>query len=434
MKKIAEHSVVLVELNEINFDVVRKYIEMGEILPTFEKMFSDGLIETLAEKQYEELEPWIQWPSIHTGKSYQQHQIFRLGDIINSELPQIFELAEKQGLKVGAISPMNAANKLSSPAYFIPDPWTDTPADKSWMSQLISNAIKQSVNDNAQGKITLSTLASLILGIASKTKIKYWPIITKRAFWALKKPWRKAIFLDYLLHRIHIGLLDSNKVNFSTIFFNAGAHLQHHYFFNSAPIRNKEKINPEWYVSSIADPVLEILTIYDEILEELFSRHNTEVIVATGLSQVPYDSIKYYYRLNEHSVFLKKLGIKFKSVIPRMTRDFLVIFENEKNAINAEKILNEITVNNTKLFAEIDNRGKELFITLTYPTEITRETICDTGQFKFLLSKHVAFVAIKNGMHQSKGWFYSSRNSLEYKNTIEVTEIFNHLKRALNLA
>ena len=61
---------------------------------------------------------------IYLGKTFDEHQIFRLGDIVNSSESQIFEVIENAGFKVGAISPMNAKNNLKNPEYFIPDPWT----------------------------------------------------------------------------------------------------------------------------------------------------------------------------------------------------------------------------------------------------------------------------------------------------------------------
>ena len=103
---------ILVELNEINFDLVEHYIENGTKLPGFKSLINSGIIETYSESKYENLEPWIQWPSVHTGKTYDEHGVFRLGDFVNSNEEQIFEKVEKAGYKVGAISPMNASNRL----------------------------------------------------------------------------------------------------------------------------------------------------------------------------------------------------------------------------------------------------------------------------------------------------------------------------------
>ena len=87
--------------------------------------------------KYENLEPWVQWPSVHTGKTFMEHNVFRLGDFVNSNSEQFFEKVESAGFSVGAVSPMNASNKLKNPAYFIPDPWTKTPCDGSFFSKSI---------------------------------------------------------------------------------------------------------------------------------------------------------------------------------------------------------------------------------------------------------------------------------------------------------
>ena len=88
---------ILIELNEINFDAVNFYIEKGESLPGFNKLIDQGIIATKAEYEYENLEPWVQWPSVHTGKTFKEHRVFRLGDFVNSSHDQFFEQVEKAG-------------------------------------------------------------------------------------------------------------------------------------------------------------------------------------------------------------------------------------------------------------------------------------------------------------------------------------------------
>ena len=55
------------------------------------------------------------------------------------------------------------------------------------------------------------------------------------------------LFLDKLLHEFHLSLFKSKSPNFSSLFLNAGAHIQHHYFFNSSQVESELK-NPTWYV------------------------------------------------------------------------------------------------------------------------------------------------------------------------------------------
>ena len=37
--------------------------------------------------------------------------------------------------------------------------------------------------------------------------------------------------------------------DFSSVFFNAGAHIQHHYYLNSRYVENLPK-NPDWYIAN----------------------------------------------------------------------------------------------------------------------------------------------------------------------------------------
>ena len=406
---------ILIELNEINFDAVNFYIEKGESLPGFSKLIDQGIIATKAEYEYENLEPWVQWPSVHTGKTFKEHKVFRLGDFVNSSHDQFFEQVEKAGYIVGAVSPMNATNKLNNPAYFIPDPWTQTPSDNSFFSKSITEAIVQAVNDNSKSKLTLKTIFYLFIAFIALVKPSRYIPMAIYALKALAKPWRKALFLDKLLYEIHKTLFKRKSPNFSTLFLNAGAHIQHHYFFNSPYVNSPKLKNPSWYIEKDEDPFLEILKIYDEMLLDLIVLPNVEIIVATGLSQKPFEELKFYYRLKDHASFLDMIGLRYSKVIPRMTRDFLVSFDTEEQALKAEKQLSDILVNNEiKLFEEIDNRGKDIFVVLTYPSEITKKTIISYSGNELNLSDFVTFVAIKNGEHQGKGFAYFSEGISEH--------------------
>ena len=93
-----DRSLIFLELNEVNFDFVRAYAREGR-LPAIAKLLDAyGFAVTESEKSYEELEPWIQWVTAHTGKSFAEHGVFRLGDIVHHDLPQVWECLEQRGL------------------------------------------------------------------------------------------------------------------------------------------------------------------------------------------------------------------------------------------------------------------------------------------------------------------------------------------------
>ena len=340
-------------------------------MPVLTKIMPQGERSSLSEDIYEHLEPWIQWPSVHTGKTYNEHKVFRLGDAVNYQGVQLFEEIEGRGYTVGNLSAMNAANRMEKPAFFIPDPWTDTPADSSFISRALAQAMSQTVNENAGGKITAQSALNLALAsIALVSPGRYFWFV-KKLFWALSKPWRKAMFLDLLLAEYFASLVKRKRPEFSTLFLNAGAHIQHHYMLSSSVLNDAAFRNPDWYIEAGADPLLEVYRQYDEILSRLILLPNARYIIATGLSQKPYDKPVFYYRLAEHSSFLNLLDIAYVSVEPRMTRDFLVRFANNVVRDQAVEKLSAMTIDGLALFGQLDKRPNEVFVTMDYPMEIS---------------------------------------------------------------
>ncbi len=405
---MTKKNLLLIELNEINFEFVEKYIKLAK-LPNFQKLLESGICRTSSENNYEELEPWIQWVSAHTGLDYSSHKIFRLGDIIHHSIPQIFEKVEMKGYTVGAISPMNASNNLKKPCYFVPDPWTKTHSDDSFWSRKLTKAIRQTVNDNAQSKVSVDSICILALALLRFSRVKNYSLYFKLILSSVSKKWSKALVLDLLLHDIHMTFLRKYKTNFSTIFLNAGAHIQHHYMFNSKAYEAREKIqNPSWYVEKEQDPLLDLLTLYDKIIGEYLAL-DYDIVLATGLTQIPFTSDKYYWRIKDHDNFLSIFNINYSSVFPRMTRDFLIEFRSDTDASSAEAYLSKLISlsDGIKLFNEIDNRGKSLFVTLTYPKEIKGKFLVGDGVSEYEIADQLAFVAVKNGMHFSEGFLYT---------------------------
>ncbi len=408
MNALRSEPLVLVELNEVNFDIAAQYVAAGD-LPAFGKLLAGSSVRTSAEEKYEELEPWIQWPSIHSGLTRHEHGVFRLGDMVGTPVPQMFEQLEQRGVSVGCVSPMNTENRLQNPAYFLPDPWTKTPSDGSWWSRALTEAVSQVVNDNAQARVGIKSAVSLALGLLRFARPRHYGLYLNLIARSRGAPWRKALVLDLLLHDLHMRLFAKHRPAFSTLFLNAGAHIQHHYFFNAAPIKAQSTLrNPSWYVSDDADPVAEMLQVYDRILGDYLHLPGVSLLIATGLSQQPYDRVKFYYRLKDHASFLQLLDIPFRAVLPRMTRDFLVEFASAEQALAAQQRLEQVRIAGTgqALFGDIDNRGDSLFVTLTYPSEIDESVMFEVNGRSHPLAPHVAFVAIKNGMHQSKGFAF----------------------------
>ncbi len=404
---------LLVELNEANFELIQKYIYADterNKWPTIRKIINYEGVHTNSEPQYNLLEPWIQWVSVHTGLEFSDHKVFHLGDITNFDHKQVFEKIENSGYTVGAVSPMNTQNLLRRPAFFIPDPWTQTEPDNSKFSNLIHKVLVQVVNDNSKGKITLKSILVLLYALVFKTTVSNWLSYARLAFKSRKNKWCKALFLDLLLSDIFKRSHKNTRPDFSVIFLNAFAHIQHHYFFNSK-YYDGPLSNPDWYCDVKDDPFVDALDVYEKILSNISKiSKNEELVIATGLRQIPYSENTYYYRLRDHRVFLEQiLDVEFK-VYPRMTRDFSIKFTTANDASEAANILAKITINNTIIFGSIEQKDTSLFVTLTHSEAIVKNTIMVVDEkLSVKANDHLVFVAIKNGMHDQLGYVFSSK-------------------------
>jgi len=427
-----KNKTILLGLNELNFDYIKFYINQDQ-LPNFKKLFEiQTPFETISEKEYRLLEPWVQWVTVHTGKTFDEHKVFRLGDIVNNlEISQIFEELEAEGLSVGAVSPFNAENRLKKPTFFVPDPWTKTNPSGNWIVKALYQAVHQSVNDNAKSKLNLKSMVSLGLGLLLYVPISRWFHYIKTIL-KVKKPGAKAVFLDSLLADVHLRLWKIHKPDFSNLFLNSGAHIQHHYLFNSKAYQGDLK-NPEWYCPVGFDPLIQILSEYDYQIGKLLMLKDVKLIIATGLHQQPHKHLTYYWRLNEHIKFAKMIGVKnFIEILPRMSRDFLIKFNKETDAIDAEKLLDSFyfSKDDTKIF-EVDNRGNSLFVELVYPNDIDETDSIYSKETKFKLEKfksYISFVAIKNGEHNGIG-YVTSNFDLKQKEKIELSSLKSIIKK-----
>ena len=407
MKALQLTSLILLELNEINFDFVEKYIAGGR-LPNFSRLLQrHGICNTASEQEYEHLEPWIQWVTAHTGLCFADHKVFRLGDIVGTDIEQIWEFLEGQGLKVGAICPMNANNRTQHASFFLPDPWTSTPVTGSKLLQRLSESISQAVNDNASAKLNLTSIAWLILSIMIFVPLNAYSRYLSMLMSALKgQAWAKAQLLDELLSDVTVKQMKQHRPDFTTLFLNAGAHIQHHYMFNASVYDGKQS-NPNWLLDPNADPIFDIYDQYDKIVGKLQSSFpNHRLMIATGLHQDPFPYQKYYWRLANHKKFLDLIGVEFESVEPRMSRDFLIVFRSKEHASRAEQRLITAKAHDGQSLFEVDNRGESLFVALVFPDEITETTEVHLGNVTIgNFRQHVAFVAVKNGEHNGVGYF-----------------------------
>lgn len=422
---------IFIELNELNFDEVKYYVKKYD-LKNFKKLFKFKYNRTKSEKKYRLLEPWIQWVTIHTGLSATEHKIFHLGDIIKLKKKQIFETIENKGFSVGAITPMNAINKLKNPKYFIPDPWTKSSSDKSYLSTLIKNVLSVNVKKNSNLKFNFMMIVKLLYIFFRVVRISKYSYFLYLFIQSTKKKWFKAIFLDHLINEIHLRYYKKFLPNFSIVFFNAAAHIQHHYFLMSGKNINR-KLIPKWYANKKDNPFEDVVKSYDKILEYyLKNYHNKfDIILATGLSQTPIKKPIFYWKIKNYQMFLNFFAIKFNDVRQLMSRDFVIYCKSSREINENFNILNNIYIHskknnqNEKAFKIIKKRKDSIFITLTYSLDVDRKDVFIYKNKILNTRSNIEFVAIKNGEHNSEGHFFTNINYYGLSRKFNIKKIYN---------
>ena len=91
-------NLLLIELNECDFDYflygskkynypqIIKFFSTKKKLITFTNDKSEGF----------NLDPWVQWVSVHTGKISKSHKVYRLGQKLNNSTDQIWDKLSKK--------------------------------------------------------------------------------------------------------------------------------------------------------------------------------------------------------------------------------------------------------------------------------------------------------------------------------------------------
>lgn len=374
--------VIALQLNELNFDYVDRYISLG-YLPAFGRLFERyGYSTTRSETQYNLANPWIQWPTVHTGLDYAEHGIFRTGDCVHNDFPQLFDLLESHGFTVAAISPFNARNSTTRSPFFVPDPWTETEFSGSWTLRLLYHALVTVTDDYAKNRISPGAMVRLAAGLLRYAKKTTLPSYLRESLAYFRgKTWYRALVCDRLLVDAFLVEWRRHRPDYATLFLNGAAHLQHHYLFNSKAY-DGERRNPEWIAPRDEDPLLDVLSLYDRLLERFIALDGVRLQLQSALSQVPHDRETRYYRIDDLPAFLGLIGLEHERTYPLMTEDFIVCFRDEETARRGQELLENVeTVGEEVFYLEtgdcedrtdrtsprvfhVENRGDNLYVQL----------------------------------------------------------------------
>ena len=297
MSETKPQKVMLIEINEITWDLIDPLIEEGK-LPTFAKLKSEGAWGSpMSVDLPPQLDPWITWTTVYTGKTQPEHNLYFLQqppDTIKAK--RIWEYLNDSGLSVGIYGSLCSWPPVTMKGFHVPD--TFSPDNQTYPPDLhsiqdLNLTYTRSVRlpkdtDTLKFKIKLGV--NLIrLGLTFGTILA----TVRQLFAERLNPnirWKRVVLQPRANFDFFKRLYRRHKPQFVTFHTNHVAHYQHTYWKamqpdEFLPLETTEKERENYgnaieYGYQAADRLLaEMVRLMDR---------NTVLVVASSMGQKPF--------------------------------------------------------------------------------------------------------------------------------------------------
>jgi hypothetical protein len=435
---------IFLEFNELCPPLLEKWMAAGD-LPNFKRFYdsSDVFITKPDVDSPVNLEPWIQWYSTHTGVSFEDHKVFHLGDGPKAGQPDIWTILLDSGFRVGNISSMNAAAFRNDGSFFMADPWCTTEAAYPESLQPIQEFVQQNVQEYTQpGATGLSGLVrkiragfSLATGGLSPetTRMIARQLTTEKLHGA--DYWKRVAILDWLLLDVFRKNFRARKPDFSTLFLNSTAHLQHAYWRHMEP----EKFDvqaPAEEADTFRDAILFGYQNMDRIIGRLFDleKDGATLVLMSALSQQAYaqrdgSGGQKFYRPHNVGDTFATFGIDCSDIQPVMTHQYLLRFDESGQRSSAIDALEGIYCGTDRVFGFTPSDDGSLMVGCQIFKDLPEDAnlvMRSNNRFDALFSEHFYKIdATKSACHHPDGvlWFKFGQHQRHQK-PVSILDVF----------
>jgi hypothetical protein len=354
--KKAGGPVIVLELNELCPPILNRMMGQGA-LPNFSRLHARSDVYVTWTDD-EDLEPWVQWVTLHTGQRQDVHGAKELDEGYRIETPRLWDQLSQRGIQSLIFGSMNAPAGTRD-VFLVPDPWSKRvlPSDPDYrvFHEFISFFVTEHTNASAKPTskttakfarfmlghgLSLSTIASAVRQVISEKTSK------------LDLRWRRALFLDLLTWDVFEHEFRRREPAFATFFANSTAFLQHRYWRHMQP--GVYEVKPsEKDMLSYGDAIESSYRHMDALVgrAERLAGPNGRIVLATALSQeanLRYEKIggKFVYRpASFEDLNAWAGGPKEVTFEPVMTHQSWASCKNDADAYAFEAALARIQAN-----------------------------------------------------------------------------------------
>lgn len=436
--------ILSLELNELCAPLLDRWMADGS-LPNFRRLHGQShVFETQADTHSpDQLEPWIQWYSIHTGLAFDQHHVFRLTDGRGAEHRDIWQVVGEAGSPVMNFASMNARPFARPGSLYVGDPWSEHgdayPPELNVYNRFVGHNVRE--YSNAANRLSASDYAAFLRfalthGLSPATVLKITSQLAGEQLGKTESHARVAI-LDALQYDVFAHYYRRIRPRFASFFANSVAHLQHSYWRHMDP--DAFTVKPEAdetarYGRAIYDGYVAMDAMVGRFLD-LAARHDALIVFQTALSQQPFARYEnqggqHFLRLRDHKAFLAQCGIVCRSADPTMTHQYMLRFDSAADRAAAKARLEAFTLaDGYQVFATRDDGDADaLYFGCQISWQIDAETpMTDiaTGTAMTIGSLLYAMEGVKSGCHSPSGslWIATGEH-VKHSQPVSILDIY----------
>jgi hypothetical protein len=417
--------VLMVELNEITWDLIDPLIEQGK-LPTFARLKREAAwAAPMSVDLPPQMDPWITWTTVYTGRPQQDHNVFFLQQPPDTiKAPRIWEICHEQGLSVGVYGSLCSWPPQCVKGFYVPD--TFAPDSATYPEALrpiqdlnltYTRSVRLPVDEGCL-RAKLRLVSRLVaLGLSAKTAARIVHQLTRER-WNPEVRWQRVALQPLVNYDFFRRLYYKHQPAFASFHSNHVAHYMHTYWKAMQPDAFPQATSPD-EMRVFGGAIEYGYRIADELLEGMLKLidRETVLVVASSLGQKPYVSAlkkgKIIGQVRSLDGLLEILGVVGRArSLATMSDQFNIYADSpETSKLIVEALRSAyIDVPGRPMFC-VETLGHDITVTLNPDDEISEQSRGyfphrgEGNSYRYLDLVHRTGT-IKSGCHDPKGMLF----------------------------